>query len=243
MKKGAHSRIMSTPVLQFEEDTQMSGDLMGSSQCLGTTNQRNLEFWSNEESQNSFMSSGSGITMIDGVPTSGSVTMGGEKIRKPRGRSDIHDLESKMEFTVDRIAEYEWPQKDMYDNRIRDIYMIQEQVTEYLGVKSFKRKYPDLLRRSVDMEERNFLMEKGLVTEKMCDLGLTAVVAADVLDIMYQDFHEKYENYRKYYREKQAREFSNRQKQLKMEPLDKSQLARDKSLQSASDWNFSFNKE
>lgn len=58
--------------------------------------------------------------------------------------------------------------------------MIQEQIAEYLGVKSFKRKYPDLVRRPVDMEERNYLFENGLATEKMCDLGLTAVYASEV---------------------------------------------------------------
>jgi len=59
---------------------------------------------------------------------------------------------------------------------------------------------------------------------------------------MYQDFNEKYEFYKKYHREKQAREFSLRQKALKLEPVDKCQLARDKALKSASNWNCEFNK-
>lgn len=49
--------------------------------------------------------------------------------------------------------------------------MIQEQITEYLGVKSFKRKYPNIKRRPVDMEERNYLQENGYVSENMCDMG------------------------------------------------------------------------
>lgn len=49
--------------------------------------------------------------------------------------------------------------------------MIQEQISNYLGVKSFKRKYPDLKRRQVEPEERTFLCDSGLVTESMCDLG------------------------------------------------------------------------
>lgn len=69
------------------------------------------------------------------------------------------------------IAEYDWPPFTIECHSGRDTYMIQEQVAEYLGVKSFKRKYPDLFRRPVEMEERNYLMEKGLVSEKMCDLG------------------------------------------------------------------------
>lgn len=146
------------------------------------------------------------------------------------------------EFAVDLLAEYDWPPMSV-ESDTRDTYMIQEQVAEYLGVKSFKRRYPDLVRRSVEMEERNYLMEKGLVSEKMCDLGLTAVHAADMLDIMFQDFHDKFEEYRKHYREKQTREFQMRQRAYRTEYIDKSQLARDRSLRSASDWNARFNKE
>lgn len=141
------------------------------------------------------------------------------------------------------IAEYEWPQPTgNIPAKNRDTFMIQEQVAEFLGVKSFKRKYPDIIRRPVEMEERNYLMEKQLVSEKMCDLGLTAVSAADCLDIIYQDFHDKYEDYKRYHREKQARDFSNRQRALRNN-VDKSQSARDKALDATSNWNSMFNKE
>ena len=69
-------------------------------------------------------------------------------------------------FTVDKIAEYEWPL-----DRKGETFMVQEQISQYLGVKSFKRKYPDLKRRIVDMEERNYLRDNGLVSESMCDMG------------------------------------------------------------------------
>lgn len=120
--------------------------------------------------------------------------------------------------------------------------MIQEQIAEYLGVKSFKRKYPDLPRRMVDMEERNYLMEKGLVSEKMCDLGLTAVLASDVLDIMHTDFYEKYEEYRRYLREKHLRDLAARQKSQQMQVVGKSMSARENAMRSALSWNTSFNK-
>lgn len=118
--------------------------------------------------------------------------------------------------------------------------MIQEQIAEYLGVKSFKRKYPDLDRRTVEMEERNYLIERGLVTEKMCDLGVTAVYAVDVLDIMYQDFHDKYDQYKQYHREKIAKDLTLRQK------LNKGEYglnAREKAMRSVSKWNASLNRE
>lgn len=43
-------------------------------------------------------------------------------------------------------------------------------------------------------------------------LGLTAVSSAEVLDVMFADFPEKYEEFRKHIREKQARELSSKQK-------------------------------
>lgn len=85
---------------------------------------------------------------------------------------------SRAEFTIDLLAEYEWPHNEPASHR--ETFMIQEQIAEYLGVKSFKRKYPDLVRRPVDMEERNYIFENGLATEKLCDLGLTAVFASEV---------------------------------------------------------------
>lgn len=141
------------------------------------------------------------------------------------------------------ICEYDWPPpKGCCPARNRDTFMIQEQIAQYLGIKSFKRKYPDLPRRQVDMEERNYLQEKGLVTEKMCDLGITAVWASDVLDIMYSDFYDKYEEYKAYLREKQLRDIEAKQRAQAADAVDKSLQARERALESASKWNSSFNK-
>lgn len=49
--------------------------------------------------------------------------------------------------------------------------MVQEQISAFLGVKSFKRKYPNLQRRAVDHDERQYLLERRLVSESLCDLG------------------------------------------------------------------------
>lgn len=72
-----------------------------------------------------------------------------------------------MEFTVDMIAEYLWPPNAIDGEN----YMIQEQISSYLGVKSFKRKYPNMGRRPVDHDERQYLLERKLVSEGLCDLG------------------------------------------------------------------------
>lgn len=85
-----------------------------------------------------------------------------------------------------------------YDEKlIPEMYMIQEQIALYLGITSFKRKYPDIRRRQVDMRERDYIMSRNLVTETLCDLGLTAVPTCEVLDIMSADFPQKYDEYKK----------------------------------------------
>ena len=93
--------------------------------------------------------------------------------------------------TAENLFEYKWPPK----GRDSEHYFLQEQVTEFLGVKSFKRKYPDCPRRTINMEERDFLTEMKIVNETQANLGLTAIPSADVLDIMCADFYDKYEAY------------------------------------------------
>ena len=88
------------------------------------------------------------------------------------------------------------------------MFFLQEQVCEYLGVKSFKRKYPDLKRRFVDMEERDFLRSHKIVSESECDLGLTALCSSDVLDLMFNDFPEKYEEFNRVLQERKEKELA-----------------------------------
>ena len=74
--------------------------------------------------------------------------------------------------TVQQIVEYCWPPQSCLPHGEKPEWlMIQEQISEYLGVKSFKRKYPSIKRRQVEMEERNYLQENGFVSENMCDMG------------------------------------------------------------------------
>lgn len=121
-----------------------------------------LDTFVNEESQNSVLST---------------ATTESEKVKQPKTRRmEIHLDADEGPFTVEKIAEYEWPTVDRINEPKAsgsrgETFMIQEQISHYLGVKSFKRKYPDLKRRMVDMEERNFLRENALVSESMCDMG------------------------------------------------------------------------
>jgi BRG1-associated factor 45A len=51
------------------------------------------------------------------------------------------------------------------------VMMIQEQVAMFLGVKSFKRRYPELKRRAIAGDERDHVLSRSLVPEPLCDLG------------------------------------------------------------------------
>ncbi|XP_049529874.1 supporter of activation of yellow protein isoform X2 [Anopheles darlingi] len=266
----------------FEEDTRMSGDLNYTTPVrLMNTVDGCLQ--QNEESQSSYLSSTSvtqdasnnaavagttingmaqsatpdNVGQKDGLPTlSGAAGLGSNSnsSRRPKGKMEVLDVH-RAQFTVDLLAEYEWP-PPIAGQRSTDSFMIQEQIAEYLGVKSFKRKYPDLMRRPVEMEERNFILERGLASEKMCDLGLTAVYASEILDIMCTDYPEKYEEYTRYIREKHIRELSSRQRQQQeavaaaaaaaaaiAAPIDRAQLQKDKAIESAASWNSTFNKD
>ncbi|KAH8421455.1 hypothetical protein KR009_008309 [Drosophila setifemur] len=232
----------------FEEDTRMSADLSNSSQSMASlmepplTPQKQPDFLNNEESQSSMVSN---LSLMDS-------NQGGQSVDAILGSAQKRPKKKKMEicvaedtdYTASSIAEYDWPPpKGCCPSKNRDTFMIQEQVAQYLGITSFKRKYPDLPRRAVDMEERNWLQEKGLVSEKMCDLGITAVWASDILDIMYADFFDKYEEYKEYIRQKHLREIEAKQKALGLTVgTGRGLQARDRAMLSASKWNVYFNK-
>ncbi len=107
------------------------------------------------------------------------------------GTFEMQQLRPIKQVSAETLFEYRWP----LDTRNSEYYFLQEQVCEYLGLKSFKRRYPDLQRRNVDVEERDFLVEMRVVNETQADLGLTALPSAQVLDIMSNDFYEKYDAY------------------------------------------------
>ena len=59
------------------------------------------------------------------------------------------------------MFEYQWPPLMKH----AEYYFLQEQVSEYLDIKAIKRKYPDLARRKVKTDERDFLLEMRVVNE------------------------------------------------------------------------------
>ncbi|XP_052750357.1 uncharacterized protein LOC113522529 isoform X2 [Galleria mellonella] len=118
-------------------------------------------------------------------------------------KSKFADLfDSNKVWTAADVKEYMWPDPEKA-NEEPQVMMIQEQVAMFLGVKSFKRRYPELKRRTIVGDEREYVLARGLVTDALCDLGITAVDASEVLDIMLSDYPHKYEEYRSHQREKQ----------------------------------------
>ncbi|CAB3255556.1 unnamed protein product [Arctia plantaginis] len=86
-------------------------------------------------------------------------------------KSKFADLfDSNKVWTAADVKEYTWPPPEKADGE-QKVMMIQEQVAMFLGVKSFKRRYPELKRRTICGEERDYVLSKGLVTEALCDLG------------------------------------------------------------------------
>ncbi|CAH1965522.1 unnamed protein product [Acanthoscelides obtectus] len=151
-------------------------------------------------------------------------------------RLEVQENESMSGISPDQLTEYYWNGNGPF--------MLQEQVAQYLGIKSFKRKYPGIMRRPLDIQERDYIREKGLASDHMCDLGLTAVNAADILDIMYADFQDKYEEYCKNLRDKQAKELINKQKAMNLATSHEKSKAdvMSQAVQSAAQWNTNFNK-
>ncbi|KAH8354819.1 hypothetical protein KR084_009129 [Drosophila pseudotakahashii] len=231
----------------FEEDTRMSADLSNSSQSMASlmepplTPQKQPDFLNNEESQSSMVSN---VSMLDSNQGQSVDAILGSAAKRPKKKKMEICVAEDTDYSASSIAEYDWPPpKGCCPSKNRDTFMIQEQVALYLGITSFKRKYPDLPRRAVDMEERNWLQEKGLVSERMCDLGITAVWASDILDIMYADFYDKYEEYKEYIRLKHLREIEAKQKALGLTVgAGRGLQMRDRAMLSASKWNVYFNK-
>ncbi|CAF0800235.1 unnamed protein product [Brachionus calyciflorus] len=96
--------------------------------------------------------------------------------------------------------------KILSNTPLDDLYVLQEQFSEYLGIKSFKRKYPDVFRRLIEIKEREFLLRKlRVVTEAQCDLGLTALKLNEILDLMADDYPDKYKEFDDYFNEKRRR--------------------------------------
>lgn len=159
------------------------------------------------------------------------------------GRKRFSDDEVTSEgfaaITASKLFEYQWPPEN------GDAFMLQEQVCEFLHVKSFKRKHPDLLRRSVEFDEKEFLKERGVVTETQCDLGLTALRADDVVDLFMRDYPDKYQEYANCIRERDKQTTVEKHKGYSAASIEKCKMADfvRKAVASTAEYNQHLNQE
>lgn len=188
--------------------------------------------WSEEPKQTEFKE-----TAIDECSRN-SVSSQKSAAKKPCSDEEEKE-EIKREFPPENLFEYMWPQEN------GEFYILQEQICDYLNVKSFKRKYPDLVRRTVDIAEKKFLREKGVVTEMQCDLGLTALKSEEVLELLSKDYPDHYKEYIKVLREKEQQTLTEKHKEFAASNSDKSKMVDlvKKAVQSAAEYNAHLNQE
>ncbi|XP_069116734.1 PHD finger protein 10-like [Argopecten irradians] len=200
------------------------------------------------QSENAMFDTPGPATPASSIADPGSVPVGPTPSKRSRQNStgssaNVEAVCDEMEhhtFPASKVFEYQWP-KDSSG----EYYMLQEQISEFLGVKSFKRKYPELQRRPVEMNERMFLREKGAVTETQCDLGLTAIRSDEVYDLMHKDYPDKYAEYAAVLHERERQTIKEKHKDYEVPKLEKSKMTEyiKKAMKSASEWNTIFLRE
>uniref|UniRef100_A0A672GPE8 PHD finger protein 10 n=1 Tax=Salarias fasciatus TaxID=181472 RepID=A0A672GPE8_SALFA len=140
--------------------------------------------------------------------------------------------------------------------------MLQEQVSEYLGVTSFKRKYPDMERRDLSHKEKLYLREQNVITETQCTLGLTALRSDEVIDLMIKEYPTKHSEYSVILQERErqriAKEYSVCTQTTRSDPAEMGQMQQQnpqkveaskvpeyikKAAKKAAEFNSNFNRE
>lgn len=165
---------------------------------------------------------------------------------KKLGTREVFDPSSQTPIGASQLIEYPWPNEDVN----AELWMVQEQVVNFLGLKgNFKRKYPDLKRRPVESTERTWLLERRAVSETQANLGLTALQSRDVLDLFFNDFPDKYELYLAAQSEKKEQAYKAKGPKSSATPGGQAPAERKpfdprlRAIKAAAKWNTMFNKE
>ena len=129
--------------------------------------------------------------------------------------------------------------------RVENITSLQEQISEYLGIKSFKRKYPEFYRRVCELEERDWLLDMKVVSITQCDLGLTALRSDDVIDLMSREYPSKYCDYVAVLDARKQESLMNATKGYTVPAIEKSKLGDfiKKAIKSVTEYNALINSE
>ncbi|CAD6186803.1 unnamed protein product [Caenorhabditis auriculariae] len=134
------------------------------------------------------------------------------------------------------VIDYEWPPKS------GDKWFLQEQIGELLDIKSFSRKFPDLTRRKVTIEERDFLISIFRVNDLLNETqlrDLTAMRSVEILDLMANDYAPIYQEYKKATSAREKALMAEKAKEMEAIRNDSKKLAelREKSMKSAMEFN------
>lgn len=166
--------------------------------------------------------------------------------KKKVGLREVFDPSSQTPLTACQLTEYGWPS----DDPNAELWMVQEQVASYLCIKgSLKRKYPDIKRRTADIVERNYLRDRRIVTDTQADLGVTAVLSRQILDIFFNDFPDKYEEYLAAQSEKKEQAYKATKPKSSLVPVPVTPAEKKpfdprlRAIKATAKWNSMFNKE
>ncbi|MED6251787.1 PHD finger protein 10 [Ataeniobius toweri] len=146
-------------------------------------------------------------------------------------------------FPAENLTEYKWPPDDT-----GEYYMLQEQVSEYLGVTSFKRKYPDMERRDLSHKEKLYLREQNVITETQCTLGLTALRSDEVIDLMIKEYPTKHAEYSVILQERERQRIAKEYSQMQQQNPQKVEASKvpeyiKEAAKKAAEFNSNFNRE
>ncbi|OON16195.1 PHD-finger, partial [Opisthorchis viverrini] len=146
--------------------------------------------------------------------------------------------------SMEEIFEYDWADSDSEspNDKNKESYMVQELLADYLKIKSFKRKYPDLTRRTMDAYERSWLQQEGLVPVGRADLGLTALRTDEVMKLLQSDYPEVHTLLSDLFRRRRFQKAAEIQKrQYEAARIERgearAEAARRRALDSAADYN------
>ncbi|XP_066228914.1 PHD finger protein 10 isoform X2 [Saccopteryx leptura] len=147
-------------------------------------------------------------------------------------------------YPAENLIEYKWP-----PDETGEYYMLQEQVSEYLGVTSFKRKYPE--RRDLSHKEKLYLRELNVITETQCTLGLTALRSDEVIDLMIKEYPAKHAEYSVILQEKERQRITDHYKeysQMQQQNTQKVEASKvpeyiKKAARKAAEFNSNLNRE
>uniref|UniRef100_A0A8C6L262 PHD finger protein 10 n=1 Tax=Nothobranchius furzeri TaxID=105023 RepID=A0A8C6L262_NOTFU len=126
-------------------------------------------------------------------------------------------------FPAENLTEYKWPADET-----GEYYMLQEQVSEYLGVTSFKRKYPG-------EAERILVCCRGAIVD-------------EVIDLMIKEYPTKHSEYSVILQERERQRIAKEYSQMQQQNPQKVEASKvpeyiKEAAKKAAEFNSNFNRE